>query len=232
VATIETWPRHEATNRRVAVQQRCPPIGRSSRRLSLAARCPRDRVPAGYKQSQLSCASATMFSGRIASMKNVDRTRHPCKASALSRKACAGRGALMRLSSPWLTLLGMVALGATAHAATVTAVQGQVLVSTGAGYRLVDGAAQVGPGGTVVANPGAIARVAYGSNCVVTVQPGSVYSIAVQPPCGAEGPRGKGKSDDTKAAAAGSGSGSGWMIAGAGLAAGGGVAYIIMSLSP
>jgi hypothetical protein len=83
-------------------------------------------------------------------------------------------------------LLAGLAVGAAAHAATVRSVQGQVLVNSGQGYRLVDGSTQLDPGGTVVANPGALAEVVYPGGCTVTVQPGSVYLVSARPPCQTE----------------------------------------------
>ena len=117
-----------------------------------------------------------------------------------------------------------------ASAATVNALQGQVLVNSGQGYRLVDGSTQLGPGATVVANPGAVAQVVYGGGCSVTVQPGSVYLVAAQAPCQA------GESSQTAAPAAQGGSwvsGSTALLIGGGLVVGGAAAYLItQSLSP
>ena len=89
----------------------------------------------------------------------------------------------MRIVSMSCALAAVIAFQAVAHAATVRAVQGQVLVNAGQGYRLVDGATQLEAGGTVVANPGSLAEVAYADGCTVTVQPGSVYLVAASPPC-------------------------------------------------
>jgi hypothetical protein len=88
-----------------------------------------------------------------------------------------------RRVSVFVALIAVIALDAHVYAATVRALQGQVLVNSGQGYRLVDGSMQMGPGATVVANPGAVAQVVYPNGCTVTVQPGSVYLIASQEPC-------------------------------------------------
>lgn len=149
----------------------------------------------------------------------------------------------MRIASISLALIAVVVLGAPARAATVKAVEGQVLVNSGQGFRLVDGSTSLEPGGTVVANPGAVAQVVYAGGCTVTVQPGSVYQIAAQAPCQTGDPiraggltdrRGadkRGQSDD-KAGQSG-GSGSTWAIAGAAVAVGGVGGYFIMqALSP
>ena len=149
----------------------------------------------------------------------------------------------MRIASVSLALIAVVVFGAPLRAATVKAVEGQVLVNSGQGFRLVDGSTSLDPGGTVVANPGAVAQVVYAGGCTVTVQPGSVYLIAGQPPCQTGEPtrtggltdRGgadKGGQSDDKAAQSG-GSGSTWAIAGAAIVAGGvGGYFIVQSLSP
>jgi hypothetical protein len=120
----------------------------------------------------------------------------------------------------------------------VNALQGQVLVNTGQGYRLVDGSIQLEAGATVVANPGAVAQVVYGGGCTVTVQPGSVYQIAGGAPCGTARPVPSGALADaggssSAAASQSGGNGTLWVVGGAALVAGGAGAYLIaQSLSP
>ena len=130
-----------------------------------------------------------------------------------------------------LALAMALAIGGAAHAATVRAVQGQVLVSSGQGYRLVDGLTQLGVGGTVVANPGAVAHVTYPGGCRVTVEPGSVYQIASQPPCQTSEPTKTGALGDNGTTTSSSGFNP-WVIGGIALAVGGGIAYAISSISP
>jgi hypothetical protein len=137
-----------------------------------------------------------------------------------------------------LVLAAALAIGGSVQAATVNAVQGQVLVNAGQGYRLVDGSTQVEAGGSVVANPGAVAHVLYPGGCQVTVEPGSVYLIAAQSPCqtGAKTHAGGlGGTSDDKSTPPSSSASSGvnpWLLGGAALAVGGGVAYGVMSISP
>src|SRR5262245_18708155 len=152
-------------------------------------------------------------------------------------------GRVVRIASVSLALTAVVALGAAARAATVKAVEGQVLVNSGQGFRLVDGSTPLEPGGTVVANPGAVAQVVYAGGCTVTVQPGSVYLTAAQAPCQTGEPtrtggltdRGgadKGGQSDDKAGQSG-GSGTTWAIVGAAVVAGGVGGYFLMdALSP
>ncbi len=89
----------------------------------------------------------------------------------------------MRNFTVIVCLISALSLGTSAIAATVTATQGQVLVNRGNGYQRVAGSTQAGTGATVVANPGGSAQVVYSDGCAVTVEPGSVYTIAPQSPC-------------------------------------------------
>jgi hypothetical protein len=143
----------------------------------------------------------------------------------------------VRIASVSLALVLALSSGGIARAATVNALQGQVLVNTGQEYRLVDGSIQLEAGATVVANPGAVAQVVYGGGCRVTVQPGSVYQIAGGSPCGnAQSAPPGAVADAGGASAAGSqsgGNGTLWAVGGAALVAGGAGAYLIaQSLSP
>jgi hypothetical protein len=141
-------------------------------------------------------------------------------------------------AAPSLALAVALAISGSVHAATVNAVQGQVLVSSGQGYRLVDGSTRLDAGGTVVANPGAVAHVLYPGGCRVTVEPGSVYQIASQPPCQSNEPTQVGgltdKGDKGSAPPPATASGlNPWLLGGAALAVGaGGAADYVMSLSP
>jgi hypothetical protein len=76
-------------------------------------------------------------------------------------------------------------LGASpcAFAATVTVEQGQVLLNTGQGYRLVQGSTNVNPGDMIVVNPGGMARITYDDGCVREVRPPAVTAISSQSPC-------------------------------------------------
>jgi hypothetical protein len=113
-----------------------------------------------------------------------------------------------------------------ADAATVRALQGQVLVNSGQGYRLVDGSTVLEPGATVVANPGAMAQVVYPGGCAVTVQPGSVYVVAAQTPCqNSEPAQPKGGLNEN---AGGGGSGMSWALGLAGAAVAGGAATFLL----
>jgi hypothetical protein len=70
-----------------------------------------------------------------------------------------------------------------AFAATVTVEQGQVLLNTGQGYRLVQGSTNVNPGDMIVVNPGGMARITYDDGCVTEVRPPAVTAISSHSPC-------------------------------------------------
>ena len=70
-----------------------------------------------------------------------------------------------------------------AFATTVTAEQGQVLLNTGQGYRLVQDSTNVNPGDMIVVNPGGMARITYDDGCVTEVRPPAVTAISSQSPC-------------------------------------------------
>ena len=88
------------------------------------------------------------------------------------------RGALTRVA---VILAGC--FGTPSFAATVSVVQGQVLVNRGQGYEQVVGTTSANPGDTIVVNPGGSAQVVYPDGCTVPVVPGSVVSVASQSPC-------------------------------------------------
>jgi hypothetical protein len=73
--------------------------------------------------------------------------------------------------------------GPCAFATTVTAEQGQVLLNSGQGYRLVQGSTNVNPGDMIVVNPGGMARITYDDGCVTEVRPPAVTAISTQSPC-------------------------------------------------
>jgi hypothetical protein len=72
-----------------------------------------------------------------------------------------------------------------AQAAMLEAIQGQVMVNTGNGYRFVSGTVELKPGDMVIANSGGAAQLAYDDGCSVQVQAGSVVTVGPQSPCAA-----------------------------------------------
>ena len=77
----------------------------------------------------------------------------------------------------------MVIVGASADAATVTPEKGQVLLNQGSGYKLVTQPTEAAAGHLIIANPGASAQVVFPDGCSVSVQPGSVFTVAARSPC-------------------------------------------------
>jgi hypothetical protein len=73
--------------------------------------------------------------------------------------------------------------GSSAIAAVLDSVQGTVQVNTGAGFRKVAAAAQVAPGTSIMADPGASAQIVYSDGCRIPVRPGSVAVVAPISPC-------------------------------------------------
>ena len=167
--------------------------------------------------------------------------RGACTSKAVrSRQADCVHRAPRRLPPKAAILPAFLAIALTigsVHAASVTVVQGQVLVNSGQGYRLVEGSTVLDAGATVVANPGAVAHVLYPGGCRVTVEPGSVYQIASQPPCQTGQPTKTGGLNDKGDSGAPSNTSSWginpWVLGGGAVLLGGGGAYaIIRSLSP
>ncbi len=162
---------------RVAVWQRQEPILLIGRSHALAEKPGAGMVP--------TCCGGVR---RLVGLYRVSTQRRPMGTNQsntrwLSHKARRHGREFARRASVSVALIALISLDAHVYAATVNALQGQVLVNSGQGYRLVDGSIQLAPGATVVANPGAVAQVVYPNGCTVTVQPGSVYLIASQEPC-------------------------------------------------
>ena len=93
----------------------------------------------------------------------------------------------MWVARPLVAFVAAALFSTSSFAAMVNVTQGQVLVNQGSGYQQVAGSVDVGPGATVVVNPGGSAQILYPDGCSVAVQPGSVYTIAPQSPCLAQG---------------------------------------------
>ena len=72
------------------------------------------------------------------------------------------------------------------QAATLEAVQGQVLVNRGSGYQFEIGPAELKPGDMIIANAGASAHITYGDGCVVPIEVGSVTTVGERSPCAAQ----------------------------------------------
>ena len=92
----------------------------------------------------------------------------------------------------WGALVAVVSLAATmasADAAKVVPVKGEILVNSGAGYQRIDGAVELKPGDSAIANPSAQATLIYDDGCVVDIVPGMVAWGESTSPCRAGGTR-------------------------------------------
>lgn len=79
-----------------------------------------------------------------------------------------------------IALIGVASLtlaSVAAEAATLDSIQGEVLVSHGGGYEVVNGPTELKPGDSVIANPGGSAQVVYPDGSSVLVQAGSVVTV-------------------------------------------------------
>jgi hypothetical protein len=85
----------------------------------------------------------------------------------------------------------------SAIAAVLDSVQGTVQVNTGSGFRKVAAAAQVAPGTSIMADPGASAQIVYSDGCRIPVRPGSVAVVAPISPC-AQGQAGPSQGPQTQ----------------------------------
>jgi hypothetical protein len=69
-----------------------------------------------------------------------------------------------------------------AVAAMLQAIQGDVMINAGDGFKRVAGPTQVNPGDYVMVGPGGKANLVYPGGEIVPVQEGGVFAVAEQPP--------------------------------------------------
>jgi hypothetical protein len=94
----------------------------------------------------------------------------------------------MKCSWRWILVVATTAcIAAAAQAATLEAVQGQVLVNRGSGYQFVVGTVDLAPGDMVLANAGATAQITYPDGCATRIEAGSVTTVGQRSPCAAQG---------------------------------------------
>lgn len=82
-------------------------------------------------------------------------------------------------------VLASLAQTAGAGAASLSGVQGEVLVDAGQGPKPVTGAANLGVGNTVIAQNGS-AKLTYPDGCAVNIDPGASVTIGEKSPCAAQ----------------------------------------------
>lgn len=93
----------------------------------------------------------------------------------------------MTIASRLLAFSSAVILAASAHAATITPDQGDVLVNRGAGYKPLKQPMEAAVGDQVMVKPKSQARVVFPDGCTVLVSPGMVFTIAAKSPCDPKG---------------------------------------------
>ena len=84
------------------------------------------------------------------------------------------------------TLAGFVLallLSGQVQAATLSGVQGSVMVNPGSGYYLTVGPANLKPGDLVMLNPGGSAQLTFPDGCIVPLQAGTVVTVGATSPC-------------------------------------------------
>jgi hypothetical protein len=82
-----------------------------------------------------------------------------------------------------LELVSSVAGAATASAAVVSPMGGDVRISTGQGFHPLAVATEVAPGGQVMVGPGGAASIAYSATCIVSASPAAITVVASRPAC-------------------------------------------------
>ncbi|KAB2848292.1 MAG: hypothetical protein F9K44_11230 [Hyphomicrobiaceae bacterium] len=74
-----------------------------------------------------------------------------------------------------------------AHAATLTGIQGEVLLSrSGSSFQSVKNTTDVFAGDSVTVKPGGLAHIIYDDGCDVTVRSGGVITVTQPSPCAAK----------------------------------------------
>jgi hypothetical protein len=76
-----------------------------------------------------------------------------------------------------------VAFAVPANAATVLDIQGEVLVSTGTGFQIVNGPTTVAAGHQVFVRPGGSAHILFDDGCRVPVKIDAVVQVEENSPC-------------------------------------------------
>jgi hypothetical protein len=77
----------------------------------------------------------------------------------------------------------LLALAGSVHAASLEVVTGEVMASSGGGYRLVAGTTELRPGDAIFVRPKAGASLVYPDGCRVAIAPATVVWVAAQSPC-------------------------------------------------
>lgn len=82
----------------------------------------------------------------------------------------------------YVAVLFCVALGSTAHGATI---EGNLSVNHGSGFEPASAGAVLRPGDSVMAQPGAGGAIVYSPQCRVPVEAGNIHVVSAEAPCSA-----------------------------------------------
>ena len=88
-----------------------------------------------------------------------------------------------------LAALSLLFVTSLAQATKAVPMDGQVLVNTGAGYRVIVDAVELKPGDSVIANFRSLGSLVYPDGCRVEVVPGSIAWVEPLSPCTAAAAR-------------------------------------------
>lgn len=83
-----------------------------------------------------------------------------------------------------LALVSIAVVAATASAATVSPMGGDVRISIGHGFHRIDVPTELAAGGQIMVSPDGSASITYSDNCVVPASPATITVIQSQPVCG------------------------------------------------
>ena len=84
-----------------------------------------------------------------------------------------------------LAALSLLLLTSLAQATKAVPIEGQVLVNTGAGYRVIVDAVELKPGDSVIVNSRSLGALVYPDGCGVEVVPGTIARVEPHSPCAA-----------------------------------------------
>ena len=82
-----------------------------------------------------------------------------------------------------ITAFSVATISGAYAGANLSGVNGQVMVNSGSGYRVIDGAGQLKNGDRVMVGPNASATISFDKGCSVPLKPGQVLTIGSSNPC-------------------------------------------------
>jgi hypothetical protein len=85
-----------------------------------------------------------------------------------------------------IAAVASVALLPSVHAAKIVPLQGEIRVTSGAGFQRIVGAVELKPGDAAIAMPSAQASLIYDDGCTIDLVPGMVAWIEPTSPCEAK----------------------------------------------